>query len=226
MIIGFMIVIQIRSIQSPREFRETRDMWEIRTQLQAEQERLQQLQYELNTLINIENNYHESTEQEQIQTLNDSIEELERKSGLTELTDEGVVIELKPNNRLVAEAREHPELTPELLNRLINELNTYGATDISVENERLINHTPIRYVSGKTYMNSRPLPSLPIEIKILSENPERLMNYLEVSQSRDEFRMNNMEFNVRVEEVTIPSYHSDIRLDLLQYNQGTEAGDS
>lgn len=224
-IIGFMVAILFHSIQTP-EVRDTRDMWEIRAQLQAEQEKQQILQQELNELTTVVKSYQGSSDQEQIATLNQSIDVLEEKAGLTHLSAPGVVIELKPNYRLATELRETPSVTPELLNRLINELNTYGATAIGIENERLINLTSIRYVAGKTYMNQRPLPDLPITINVLVDDPERLKNYMEVSQSKDELSMNNIEFTVSSnEKVSVPSHQGKINLNLIEFDQTKEAGE-
>jgi uncharacterized protein YlxW (UPF0749 family) len=223
-IIGFMIAIHFHSVQTP-EVRDTRDMWAIRSQLQVEQEKQQLLQQELNELTTVVKSYQESSEQEQIATLNQSIDVLEEKAGLTKLTAPGVVIELRSSYRMSPELRG-TNVTPELLNRLINELNTYGATAIGIENERLIDLTSIRYVAGRTYMNQRPLPDLPIKIKVLVDDPERLKSYMEVSQSKDELGMNNIDFTVSSnDKVTVPSYQGNINLNLIQFDQTKEAGE-
>lgn len=224
-IIGFMITIQFRSINAP-ETRDTRDMWEVRIQLQNEQERMQNLQQELADVTDFINAYEQSSESQQIKTLNESIDELEMKAGLTDIKGHGVVIELKPNSRLVAESREFPDLTTELLSRLINELNIYGAQAIAVENERVMNLTPIREVDGTVYMNHRPLPEMPITVKVLTDNPNRLMSFMEVSQSRDEFMLSQIDFIISEEEdLVLPSYHGDIRLRSLEFNPSYEVGE-
>lgn len=224
-IIGFMVTIQFRSINAP-ETRDTRDVWEVRIQLQNEQERMQNLQQELADVTDFINAYEQSSEAQQIKTLNESIDELEMKAGLTDIKGSGVVIELKPNSRLVAESREFPDLTTELLSRLINELNIYGAQAIAVENERVMNLTPIREVDGTVYMNHRPLPEMPITVKVLTDNPNRLMSFMEVSQSRDEFMLSQIDFIITEEEdLVLPSYHGDIRLRSLEFNPSYEVGE-
>ncbi|MBM7540482.1 DUF881 domain-containing protein [Amphibacillus cookii] len=222
-LLGFLLVGHLRSTRET-EGHETKDNWEIRLQLQEEQARQQDLQQELNDLNTIKLQYETKSEQEQIEALYESIDLLEMKAGLTELRDSGIVIELTPNYQQTDQS--FPELKPELLTRLINELNAYGAEAISVENERIIDLTAIRYVKSKTYINQRPLPDLPLEVKVISTNPERIHSYMEVSQIRNAFAMHNisMEINLK-DEVIIPPYQDDLNLEYIRVSDQQEEGD-
>ncbi|WP_226037940.1 DUF881 domain-containing protein [Aquibacillus saliphilus] len=223
---GLMIAVLFQSNQEPDE-RDTRDLWEIRSELQVEQKAQQQLYQQISETESVLNQYREVSEHQQLDTLKESIVELKEEAGLTELTGSGVRITITPifqggNDNI----QEYPTISPELLNRLLNELNTYGATDVAIENERIINVTPIRYVNGKTYVNNHALPSIPIEISILSDNPKRLLNHIEVSQSRDDFAIDDLELSAEIKNnITLPSYDEPIILDELDVNEQVETGE-
>ncbi|GGM20640.1 UPF0749 protein YlxX [Paraliobacillus quinghaiensis] len=221
---GLMIAIQFQSVQKPKE-RDTRDMWEVRAQLQEEQKTQQKLYQQLKELEAVTKQYQENTERQQIETLQKSIDSLKEKAGLTRKTTSGVILTIKPIFRGSTE-QEYPSVTSELLNRLINELNTYGATDIAIENQRVISITSIRNVNGETYVNNLRLPDLPIEIKIMADDPNRLIDHMEVSQSKDDFAIENMLLDTSYqEEITLPAYQGNINLDIVEVNETQETGD-
>ncbi|QDP40094.1 DUF881 domain-containing protein [Radiobacillus deserti] len=223
---GILLAIQFNSIQEPEQ-RETRDLWEIRTQLQQEQKRQQQLLNQITKAEMTIEQYQEQSEIEQINTLKASIKVLNKQAGLTKVTGSGVLIEVTP---IFEESNPNPQtyptVTPELLNRLINELNSYGATDVAIENERMVSVTPIRYVNGTTYVNNHPLPSVPIEIRVLSKDPQRLLDYMEVSQARSDFAIENLELTFSVKkELVLPAYEGNISLDFVKLQERSETGE-
>ena len=221
---GFMIAIQFQSVQKPKE-RDTRDMWEVRAQLQEEQKTQQVLYQQLKELEAVSKQYQENTEQQQIQTLQNSIESLKERAGLTRKRTSGVTLTIKPIFHGSTE-QEYPNVTPELLNRLINELNTYGATDIAIESQRVISITSIRNVNGEAYVNNLDLPDLPIEIKVAAEDPSRLLDHMQVSQSKDDFAIENMLLETSFQEVmTLPAYQGNINLDIVEVDDTQEKGD-
>lgn len=220
-----MIAIQFQSIQEPKE-RDTRDMWEIRMQLQAEQKAQQVLYQQLDELETTLQLYEDNAEQEQINTLMESVEALQMEAGLTDKTGRGITITINPIYQESDGPQVYPSVTPELLNRLINELNNYGATDIAIGNERYIGITPIRYVNGETYVNNRALSEIPFEIKVLSNDSKRLLDYMEVSQSKDDFIIENMMFEINIEDkLTLPSYDGNIDLEIVELDETNEAGE-
>lgn len=224
-IISYLIVIQFRS-NHVSEVRDGRDMWEIRSQLQTEQDRQYSLQNEIKELNSIKTQYLTTSEQEQIDALHDSIQLLEEKAGLTDLEVPGINIQLNPDSQLAHDENAIATLTPELLSRLINELNAFGAEAIAIGNERIINISAIRYVGNKIYVNQRPLASLPLEIKVKSANPNRMLNYLEVSQSRDEFAMHHILFDLTVQDhVEIPAFDGEINLDYVTISDDEKEGE-
>ncbi len=64
-------------------------------------------------------------------------------------------------------------ISADLLRRLINELNMYGAEHISIADQRLVNTTVIRDINGVTKVDSYPLRSFPIEIKVITPDAEK-----------------------------------------------------
>ncbi|MGM0522712.1 MAG: DUF881 domain-containing protein [Bacillota bacterium] len=220
--IGVMISLHL-SIEEEAPERDTRDLWEIRTALLEEQERQQALQEELNELQNIQADYEDNVYSTQIQTLRKQISDLQDQAGLTEMTGRGVELTLVADYQ---QAEGFPELTSELLTRLINELNVYGTKHLAVGGERIVNHTAIRGVSGRVYVNQRPLRDLPITVTVLTDEPERLINYMEVSQSINDLAIHNITLTMDEKQtVTVPRYAEDLALryvDVTDYEEGDE----
>lgn len=217
-----MLAIQFQSTSSSKQ-RETRDMWEIRAQLQEEQEQQQSLYNQINELEATLQKYEEQSEQEQVSSLKESIEALEAEVGLTEITGKGIKISIDPIFVDSSTGQEYPMVSPELLSRLINELNTYGTQDMAIENERIVNTTPIRYVNGETYVNNHNLPDLPINVYVITDTPERLLNYMKVSQSQEDFAIENMSLSVTYEEkITLPPYQGRFDFDSVEVKEEVE----
>ncbi|WP_407268060.1 DUF881 domain-containing protein [Radiobacillus sp. PE A8.2] len=223
---GLMIAVQFQTAQQPKE-RDTRDTWEIRQDLQKEQKTQQQLYEQLGNAQNTLDKYAQNTEQEQVALLKKSIDTLEEKAGIVEKTGKGVLIEITPIFYDDAEqVQVYPIVTPELLNRLINELNSFGATDIAIENERIISTTPIRFVNGKTYVNNHALSSIPIEVMVLTKNPTRLLDYIQVSQSRDDFFIESLDLNAQIKsKLTLPAYEGRVTLDGVEIFESEETSE-
>ncbi|SDJ74110.1 DUF881 domain-containing protein [Sediminibacillus albus] len=224
-LVGLMVAIQFQSNREPTE-RDTRDLWEIRSQLQDEQKQQQQLYQQIREAETTIEQYQAKSESEKVQTLKESLEVLKEEAGFTEITKAGLIIDITPVFLENESLQTYPELSPELLNRLINELNAYGATDIAVANERIVHITPIRSVNGETYVNNHPLPSVPIQVKVLADNPERLIDYMEVSQSKEDFSIENLQLDIHYEEeITLAKYEDPIVINSLQVTDSEEAGE-
>ncbi|WP_026570448.1 MULTISPECIES: DUF881 domain-containing protein [Sediminibacillus] len=222
-LIGLMVAIQFQTNREPDE-RDTRDLWEIRSQLQEEQKFQQNLYQQIRDAEQTIDQYEETSESEKVQTLKDSLEKLRSKAGLTDLQQPGIVIDISPLFVENENGQPYPSIAPDLLNRLINELNTYGATDIQIANERIVDITPVRSVNGETYVNNHPLPSVPLKIKVLATNPERLKDYMEVSQSKDDFAIENLDMEFTYEEkVNLTGYQGPVQINSMQVLE--EAGE-
>ncbi|WP_053219759.1 DUF881 domain-containing protein [Virgibacillus senegalensis] len=223
-LVGLMVAIQFQTKHEPDE-RDTRDLWEIRAQLQEEQKLQQNLYQQIRDAEQTIEQYEANSESEKVEALKGSLEKLESEAGLTAVKQPGIIIRVEPIFVESEGGQTYPSITPDLLNRLINELNTYGATDIQIANERIVDVTPVRSVNGETYVNNHPLSSVPLEIKVLAENPERLKDYMEVSHSKDDFAIENLEMEFKYEEqVTLTGYEEPVRIDSMRVSE--ETGDN
>lgn len=212
---GFMVAVLFQSNQKP-EVRDTRDLWEIRTELKTEQVRQSNLYRQIRELENMIFQYESEPNTEKVETLKESVEILKEKAGLTEKKGKGVVITLKPIFRDLKLEQTYPTVPSDLMSRLFNELNIYGATDIAVEKERIISVTPVRSVGGHTYINNRPVPPLPIDIYVLAKDAGKLIDYMEVSVINDYFAIENIELTFSEQnEITLPAYDQSIDFSVL-----------
>ncbi|KAB8138655.1 DUF881 domain-containing protein [Gracilibacillus oryzae] len=225
LIVGFMIAILFETKQST-ELRDTRDLWEIRTALQKEQEIQQNIYNEIAASEVLLQEYENQPERQQLESLKESIENLKEQAGLTVIEGEGVVITLQPIFQEYDEYQIYPELTADLLQFLINQLNDYGATEIAVGQERLINITPIRNVNGRVYVNNSPIGDLPVKVHVITDDPTRLINHIEVSESIDYFALENIELKTKqVSALVLPKYDQTINLEGLEITESLEEGD-
>ncbi|QTM99336.1 DUF881 domain-containing protein [Sediminibacillus dalangtanensis] len=220
-LIGLMVAIQFQANRKP-DVRDTRDLWEVRSQLQEEQKLQQNLYQQIRDAEQTIDQYDATSESEKVQTLKDSLEKLRSEAGLTDLQQPGIIIDISPIFVEKEIGQTYPSIAPDLLNRLINELNTYGATDIQVANERIVDVTPVRSVNGETYVNNHPLPSVPLKIKVLAANPEKLKDYMEVSRSKDDFAIENLDMELRYEkQVHLTGYQEPVQIKSMRVLEET-----
>lgn len=226
LLLGIMIAIQFQTTNEP-VVRDTRDVWEIRSDLKKGQEVQKQLLNQVEKVDQTIEKYQSKSEQEKLDTLNKSLEELKKKAGLTEVKGRGITISINPIFQDLQYGQSYTSISPTLLNRLINELNMYGATDIAIANERIINLSAIRSVSDFTYVNNHPLPPLPIEIKVIASEPNRLLDYMQVSQSKDYFAIENLDLTARLSsDLVLPKYEQRLLLNGLSIQESKEKGES
>ncbi|ARI77567.1 DUF881 domain-containing protein [Halobacillus mangrovi] len=215
--VGFMVAVQFQTTAKP-EVRDTRDEWEVREALKEQQDIQQELLKKLSAVDKTIQSYEQKSSEDQIEILKNSIEKLEEKVGLTEKRGNGVEITISPiflEN--FSGEQEYPSLSPQMLSRLINELNAFGATDIAVGNERITSLSPIRNVNGSTYVNNRPLLPLPVSIQVLADNAEKLKDYINTSPSKDIFSIENLDLTAEIKEgITLPKYDDPLHLEKLE----------
>ncbi|SDP07667.1 DUF881 domain-containing protein [Halobacillus aidingensis] len=217
LLIGFMVAVQFQTTSHETEMRDTRDVWEVREDLKTQQEHQQDLLEKIAGADQTIENYEKQTSREQVETLKDSIEYLEKKIGLQKKKGAGVELTIRPIFEEGVAGQEYPSVSPHLLSRLLNELNTYGAEDISIGNERLTNLSPVRDVNGSTYVNNRPIGSLPLTIRVLAEDPEKLQDRMKASPTQDIFNIDNMEIVFEVkEQLVLPKYDDPLHLEILE----------
>ncbi len=91
-------------------------------------------------------------------------------------------------------------ISPELLYRLVNEINRFDGLYIEIDGQRIVHTTAIRDINGATTVNGIPISETNVEIKIITESfekAEKLNNYLNVSSFKDAFYIDNLNLDNR-----------------------------
>lgn len=228
LIVGFMLAIQFQSIQKP-EVRDTRDTWQLRDDLNKEMELQSRLIKEIRSNELKLADYETERTQGQEQTLRKTLNELKEEAGLTEKTGPGVTIQISEvDDNLILDNFE-PTLSPPLLRRLLNELNMYGASHVSIGGQRVINTTVIREIAGETKINGRSLRKFPVEILVITEDykaAKNLYNRLLVSNAVEEFFIDNLKVNILQPStsITVPAYEDTIRIRNIESAKADKGG--
>ncbi|MCU9612193.1 DUF881 domain-containing protein [Caldibacillus lycopersici] len=214
MLIGIMLAVQFNSTKQSDD-RDTRDSWEIREDYTEAQELQTKLLQEIRTneekIAQYETDRHNSKEQVFLETL----DELRAEAGLLETEGPGITIKLTPITQYIIPGESGPFVSSDILRKLINELNMYGATAISIAEQRVINTTVIREVAGVTKIDGYPLNTFPIEVKVIASSEDqanKLYNRMQISSIPDDFFIDNlsMEISEPKEKLMIPKYQNDI----------------
>lgn len=219
LIIGFMIAIQFQSKKEPI-IRDTRDIRELREELKIEQERHQQLIKEIEKTTTLINQYEQSlaSQEENIENVMlGEINKLKEQAGLTEATGEGIILTIEPlvEGEHLGQARR--TVSPKLLRFLVNELNIYQAKAIAIGNERIVATSAFRDVQGITQVNGRRIPPLPLEVKVLADDAQKLHNEMIVSESVEIFEIENLKItSVPVNELTLPAYNQSVNIRYME----------
>ncbi|MBL4952594.1 DUF881 domain-containing protein [Neobacillus sp. OS1-32] len=220
-VIGFMIAVQFQTVKKPVE-RDTRDIWQLREALLTEKE----LQSNLLTEMRLNEEklaaYESKRKQSKEQALRDTLEELKSEAGLKEMTGPGIIITIEP----VLEGIKVGEpisnvVSPELLQRLLNELNMYEAKYISIDGQRVVNTTVIRDINGETKIDGHAIKKLPLEVKAVVDDQnkaETLYNRMKVSKAGDEFFIENLRLLISkpTSNIIVPAFEQPIRVHYLE----------
>ncbi|WP_040204866.1 DUF881 domain-containing protein [Neobacillus jeddahensis] len=220
-LVGFMIAIQFQTMKKPVE-RDTRDVWQLREALLQEKELQSNLLSEIRSNEEKLSAYESKRKQSKEQALKDTLQELKMEAGLTEISGPGITIQIEP---VMEDVQLGAPLTnvvsPELLKRLLNELNMYEAKYVAIDGQRTINTTVIRDINGETKIDGHTLKSLPIEIKVGVDDmksAEKLSNQMKVSKAGDEFFTESLRLTVSGPNPTIiiPAYDHSIRIKYME----------
>lgn len=220
LIIGFMLSVQYNTVQNPKT-RDTRDIWAIRQELSKETETHSELLSEVylldQTILKYENMVNESAEF----ALIDTVEQLKEDIGLDEYTGPGLTIKVEPSLESIALGQPVEGISPDLLIRLINEINRFKAKDIEVDGKRIIYSSPIRDVNGKTTVNNISVRNAPFTIKIGTstfEDAQKMYNQLEASTIGDDFYIDNLKLKIGEPEhkITISAFDQTINNQFLK----------
>ncbi|QOR68476.1 DUF881 domain-containing protein [Cytobacillus suaedae] len=214
-VVGVMLAVQFQTIKEP-VVRDTRDTWELREDLKRQQELHSDLLSEIYKYEEKIVKYDTEKDDSKETILRETLEELREKAGLTEVTGQGIILTVEPSFNAVGEPVSY--VSPELLRRLINELNSYDAEEISIDGHRIINTTVIREIQQYTKIDTYPIRSLPIEIRVITDDAEKLSNRMKVSNSIQDFFSDNLILSVSdaIKEVTVPAYDDAVRIKHLE----------
>ncbi len=230
-VIGFMIAIQFQTVKEPVE-RDTRDLWQLREALLQEKELQSDLVSEIRSIEEKLLAYESKQKQSKEQALKDTIEELKIEAGLTKVRVPGLKLKIDPIlEEIQIGTPVSKNVSPELLKRLLNELNMYDAMYVSVDGQRIINTTVIRDINNETKIDGHALSSLPIEVKIGVDNieiAEKIYNRIKASKATEEFFTENLKLIISepTPEVTIPAYDNPIRIRYLESLKANEGGNT
>jgi uncharacterized protein YlxW (UPF0749 family) len=230
-VIGFMIAIQFQTVKEPVE-RDTRDLWQLREALLQEKELQSELVSEIRSNEEKLLAYESKQKQSKEQALRDTIKELENEAGLTEVQVPGLTLKIQPIlEEIQLGTPVSKDVSPELLKRLLNELNMYDAKYVSVDGHRIINTTVIRDINNETKIDGHAISSLPIEVKVGVDNieiAEKLYNRIKASKATEEFFTENLKLVISepTPEVTIPAYDNPIRIRFLESLKANEGGNT
>jgi uncharacterized protein YlxW (UPF0749 family) len=228
-LVGFMIAIQFQTVKKPAE-RDTRDIWQLREALLKEKELQSNLLSEIRSNEEKLAAYESKRKQSKEQALEDTLEELKMEAGLSEVTVPGITLHIEPViEEIMPGTPVNKVVSPELLKRLLNELNMYEAKYVAIDGRRIINTTVIRDINRETKIDGHPLNSLPIEIIVgVDDNntAEKLYNRMKVSKSTEEFFIENLRLSISKPNpnVTVPAYDNSIRIRYMEPTK--EGGDS
>ena len=229
-IIGFMVAIQFQTVSEP-VVRDTRDTWELREDLMAEKEIHSELLREIKANEDKLSKYENERLQSKEQLLKETLEELKLEAGLADVSGPGIIITLKPISNELGHELVRGYVSPSILQRLLNELNRYGAIQLSVDGQRVINTTVIREINSVTKINGHSLNHFPIEIKVIVQNEqeaEKLYNRMQVSKVIEDFFIDNLEVDLDKpdKEIKVPAYQDTIRIRYMETVDMDKGGDN
>lgn len=198
LIVGFMLAVQYNTVQNP-ETRDTRDIWTIRQEIaketQMHSELLSEIQVLDQTIMKYENMVNESPKV----ALNETVDQLKKEIGLAEFNGPGLTISVDPSVESIAVGQAIEGISPDLLIRLVNEINRFRAEAIEIDGKRVVYSTAIRDVNGKTTVNNLAVKKAPFFIKIGTstfEDAKKMYNQLEASSIGDDFYIDNLKLTI------------------------------
>jgi uncharacterized protein YlxW (UPF0749 family) len=197
-VIGLMMAVLYNTINEP-DSRDTRDIWEIRQELSEEKQLHSELLSEIGQLDETLDKYEAASKESPEQALKETVEELRSLAGLSESTGPGIEITIEPSPEAVAMGQNIEGISPDLLIRFVNTINTFSNLDISIDGKRIVNTTAIRDINGQTTVNTKPVQTPPFVVKIVAgsmEDAEKLYNYMLSAPLLDDFYIDDLSVTV------------------------------
>jgi uncharacterized protein YlxW (UPF0749 family) len=227
-VVGFMIAIQFQTVKEPVE-RDTRDIWQLREALLKEKELQSSLLAEIRSIEEKLLAYESERKQSKEQVLRETLDELKAEAGMSMVHGPGITLQVEPEEFQLG-SPINKGLSPDLLKRLLNELNLYGGKYIAIDGQRIINTTVIRDINNETKIDGHSLSNLPIEIKVAvdtSAAAEKLYNRMKASKATEEFFIEDLRLVVNEvsSKISVPAYENSIRIRNMELVKEAEGGD-
>ncbi|MBO0994282.1 DUF881 domain-containing protein [Bacillus sp. SD088] len=213
-IVGFMVAVQFNTVKKP-DNRDTRDTWELREAINNEMDLQTRLLQEIRLQDKKIHDYSSELQDNKEDVLKQTISELKKEAGLTKIDGPGLILSVKAIDESMLLGQPPPQTSPTVLQRLINELNMYGAKAIAIDGERYINTTVIRDINGETKVGTHSVNDLPFQILVLTESmevAEKLYNHMQISPVLDDFFIDNLQVDVSDPKgsIELPAYVNPI----------------
>lgn len=197
-LVGFMIAVQYNTMQNP-EVRDTRDIWAIRNELAIEKKLHSELLSEIRDLDRTVVTYKSLNDENTGMALRETVDKLYKQAGLTDIEGAGLTIKVRPSAESVAYGIPITGISPDLLTRLVNELNRFNWLALEIDGKRFTTLSSIRDINGVTTVNGLNVSTPPFTIRIISPaftDSEKLYNYLAASTITDDFYLDNLILDV------------------------------
>lgn len=230
-IVGFMIAIQFQTVKKPAE-RDTRDDWQLREALLKEKEVQSKLLNEIRSNDEKLAVYESKKKQSKEEVLRGTLQELKLEAGMSAVSGPGVILTIEPVEETIKLGEPVTKVvSPDLLKRLLNELNMDEAKYVSIDGQRIINTTVIRDINKETKIDGHTVRTLPIEVKVIADNlskAEKLYNRMQVSKSAEEFFIDNLRLTVSkpAAVISVPAYENPIRIRYMEPVKEEKGGNS
>ncbi|NME05242.1 DUF881 domain-containing protein [Psychrobacillus sp. BL-248-WT-3] len=226
LIVGFMIAIQYNTVKQP-ETRDTRDVWEIRQELATETQLHSELLSEVRLLEETVGKYDNMVNESPEIALNETVKQLKQDIGIADFKGPGLTITIEPSLESMMVGEQIEEISPDLLIRLINEINRFKAEAVEVDGKRIVYSSAIRDVNGRTTVNNLTIKKAPFTIKIgtlILEDAKKMYNQLQASPIGDNFYIDNLRLTIGEpeDEVTIQAFDQSVNMEFLQEVPGGE----
>lgn len=226
-IFGIMVSIQFNSLQKPK-IRDTRDVWELREDLSASKSKELDLLKEIDKYDEMLKKYSNHEDQSKETQLTKTLKDLKEKAGFTEVTGKGIEVEITQLFSKDLTGEEVKNIPPDLLKKLINEVNMFGAKHMSINDHRVINTSVIRDINGTTKMDGYSIDGDTVSIKIISQQADKLYSRLNVSDIGDLFAQENFSLSISQpkDKIHLKAYDGTIQLNELKPLDDVKEGKS
>lgn len=205
LLVGFMTAVQFNSMKNPEE-RDTRDIWTIRQDLASEKQFHSELLSEIRELDKTILTYKSLNNENTGRALTQTVDQLYRQAGVTDVEGPGIIIKVRPSAESVAFGVPITGISPDLLTRFVNELNRFKGHILEIDGKRYTILSSIRDINGKTTVNGLNVSTPPFSIKIISPtfaDSEKVYNYLVASAIHDDFYLDDLILEIKKPEMAV-----------------------